>query len=448
MRSFMRWIATDQTSVAGGSPDRRGFHAERDAGPGALCSGCVAAVVILIAGPASAQDALRVWIEGDRAAEARRLQSVNLPYTVRAGDFRLLVSPALELDWNDNVYLSKENRQDDFIVRPLLGLNAAYPLTAQNLLTLDLTFGYSKYITHDDLSQWYLQSGSQLSFDIYVKDFSFNLHDRFSYVQDSAQEAAIANTGSYGNFQNIAGLSGAWNLRDVTLSLSYDHLNYLSTSSQFNYQDHAAEMVVPRAGLKVHPELTVGLEGTAAFTTYDQPVLNDNNSYSAGIYADWHPGKYFSLQPRFGYTFYDFRQTSLTTKASNEDTWYIDIALKHQPTEAIAYALNAGHEIRLGVQSDLIEDWYVRPNVTWNLMKNLTLLAGLFYEHGNELGGQLPGIQEDRYDWYGGTLSLSHPIIKNVVLALNYRLTFRASNVATQEYTQNQVGLLVTYTPK
>jgi hypothetical protein len=371
-----------------------------------------------------------------------------MPYTVKSGDFRLLGSASVEGDWNDNVYLSKDNQQDDFILRPLIGLNASYPVTQHNLLQLDVTFGYSKYFNHNDLSTWYLQSGSALSFDIYVKDFWINLHDYFSFVQDSSREAAVANTGTYGNFLNTAGISGTWDLEDVTLSLGYDHQNYLATTSQYEYLDHASEMIVPRAGLKVHPQLTVGVEGSASFTTYDQKILNDNVGYSAGVYGDYRPGHYFSLQPRFGYTIYDFQQTSTAIKAQDLDTWYVDLTISHQATEFMSYNLSAGHELRLGIQSDAIQDWYVRPNITWNVLKHLSIQTGLFYEHGKEGTARLTGVTEDNYDWIGGNISLGYAFLRNAQVSLNYRVTFRSSNDTTREYTQNQVGLQLSYIPR
>jgi hypothetical protein len=50
-----------------------------------------------------------------------------------------------------------------------------------------------------------------------------------------------------------------------------------------------------RAGLRVHPTVIAGVEATAAFTAYDQPVLNDNSAYTAGVYADWQAGSHFHV---------------------------------------------------------------------------------------------------------------------------------------------------------
>lgn len=408
----------------------------------------LAALMLLAARLATAQEALRTSLAGDAAAEARHLQLQSLPYTVKSGDFRLLVTPSLELDWNDNINLSRTNNQADFILRPLIALDASYPLGAYNLLNLSVDVGYDKYINHDEFSQWRLDSGSELSFDVYVKDFWINFHDRFQYSQDPAQQAAVAGTGSgsYGTFQNTAGLSGTWDLEDVTLTLGYDHQNVLSLSSQFNQINHASELVVARAGLRVHPRLTAGVEGTASFTTYDQAVLNDNQQYSAGIYGDWRPGSFFSVQPRVGYTIFESGQTSASIKGQNLNSWYANLTLAHQATDFLSYSLSAGHEIRLGIQSDAIEVSYIRPSVNWNVIKDVTLQTSLFYEHGIEGGGQQASLLENNYDWYGGGLSLSYSPMKKVRISLNYRLTLRSSNEASREYTQNRVGLQITYT--
>ena len=57
-------------------------------------------------------------------------------------------------------------------------------------------------------------------------------------------------------------------------------------------------------------------------------------------------------------------------------------------------------------------------------------------------------ITEESYDYYGGGLTLAYSILNNVTISLQYRVTFRASDVAAREYAQNLVGLLITYNPK
>ena len=81
--------------------------------------------MLLAAGVASAQDALRYSLAGDAMAEAQRQQMLTpQPYTFKSGDFRLLAVPSLEMDYNDNVTLVKTDAQSDFILKPLVQLRA------------------------------------------------------------------------------------------------------------------------------------------------------------------------------------------------------------------------------------------------------------------------------------------------------------------------------------
>ena len=177
-------------------------------------------------------------------------------------------------------------------------------------------------------------------------------------------------------------------------------------------------------------------------------VLNDNNSYSAGVYADWQPGKAFRIQPRFGYTIFQFQQTSTNIQTSNLNSWYADLNITHQVTDAIGYTLDAGHEVQTGIQSDAIEDYYVRPSIHWDIIKNVNLNTSFSYEHGNQGVGNVRNNLVETFDWLGVNVGASFSIIKKLSLGLNYRLTLRSSNVANNEYTQNFVGITLTYQPQ
>jgi hypothetical protein len=401
--------------------------------------------MILTTKPAPAQEAMRNSLAGDTAAEARRVQPESLAYTVMTGDLRLRVIPTLGMEANDNINASKDNAESDFILRPALQLGLSYPITQRNLLQFDVTFGYQEYFNHNNLSTWYVQSGSALSFDVAVQDFLINLHDRFSYVQDSAQEAAIAGTAQYGTINNTAGLLVTWDLEDVTLSLGYDHANVMSPATEFQSRDRASELLVGRAGFRLQPRITTGVEATAAFTAYDQMVLNDNRNYSVGVYADWQPGSYFRVQPRAGYTISQFQHTSQSIQTSDLNSWYVDLGVTHDISEIMSYTLSAGHELRLGIQSDAIEDWYFRPTMNWKIVKDLNLQTFFTYEHGNQGAGNVSGNLTETYDWLGCGLGLSYPLMKRLTLGMNYRLTLRSSSTPARGYAQNLVGFHLTY---
>jgi hypothetical protein len=396
---------------------------------------------------ASGQQALRSSMTSDLAVASRRGQSESQPSMVKWGDFRLTAGSSLGLTYNDNVTLSSSGgAQDDFILAPMLHLDATYPITAGNILHLNLGAGYNYYFSHSDLSTFLLTSGSELSFDMYVKDFRFNFHDRFNYTQNDQPQAAVANTGGlYGGFDNTAGLSSTWDLQDLILTLGYDHENFIASNAQYAYTTRASELLVGRAGFQINPRLTAGVETTGAFTGYEQHFLNDNSNYSGGAYVDWQPGTVFRVQGRAGYTAFLFDQTSHVIKAVDQDTWYASLNLTHDITRSLSYSLQAGHELQLGIQADSIEDTYVRAMLAWKFIRNLTFTTNLSYESGTQGGGAAFGNFQEDFDWWTGGLGLNHAITKKLSAALNYTHTFRTSSVGLLSYSQNMVGVFLSY---
>jgi hypothetical protein len=419
------------------------------------------ACLLLGVAAAHAQDSLRNSLAGEAAAEASRLQFESQVYNYKAGDFKLLAIPSVGVAYNDNVNLSRNNAQQDVILIPYLNLNSSYLISHQNQLNLAAGLGYSEYLEHGQYSRVRVDGNSVLSMDVYLKDFSFDFHDRYSVIDDPGEETAVANTAYYGLFMNTAGLTTTWDLRDVILTLGFDHQNSVATSGKFSYLDNAAELPLARAGFRLNPLLTVGVEGGASFTAYDQHVLNNNSSYSAGVYGDWTPGKSIHVEPRVGYTIYDFQHTSLSAQTfdgyligyspslvtENLNTWYADLSITHAVTKAISYGVSAGHEIRLGIESDAIEDSYFRPNANWAISKRWNLNSSLSYEHGMQGAGNVSGNLNETYDMYSGSLILTYLLARKLQLSLNYQYRLRSSSISDLTYVENAVGIKLSYQP-
>ena len=265
------------------------------------------------------------------------------------------------------------------------------------------------------------------------------------YTQDSAGQGAVAATGNYGGLDNFAGVSVTWDLEDVVLTLGYDHENFIASNSQFNYLNRASELLVSRAGFRFNPALTAGVEGSGSSIAYDQTdSLNNSKGYSAGLYGDWHPGHYTDVQLRGGYTEYFFEQTSQTVAAANANAWYAGLTASQDITEAISYSISAGHELLPGIQADSVEDWYARSSINWKIFKDITFNTSAGYEHGTQTLASQSSSTEN-YDWFWVGLGANYGLTKKLTLGLNYRLTERYSNTGSRGYSQNLVGLRLTY---
>src|SRR3954451_1900087 len=239
-----------------------------------------------------AQDAVRPSLAGQEASEARQEDVSRIPYNLLLGPMRFRVGATVGVEYNDNINYAEVNEEDDFIITPNLTLDMIWPVTQLNTLRFDIGIGYSFYVDHSDANTdtILIAPKSQLAFDIFVGDFRINLHDRFQLQQDPIQVGALSNVRDYGRFENTAGLSVLWDLNKLLLQVGYDHYNYISTTNQFDYLDHSSEIVYGSAAYIVNPTITVGLEGNAVFTNYDQGTsngsLNDNEEYSVGGFIE------------------------------------------------------------------------------------------------------------------------------------------------------------------
>ncbi len=207
---------------------------------------------------ASAQQAILTDLASQAATSTHPIDMSTMPYTVRSGDFRLLLTPSLQAQWDNNIALTSSNKLQDYIIEPMLKIDAYYPLTQVNLLKLNVGVGYSDYLQHSDYSAWQITSGSLLSFDTYIADVLINLHERFSLSQDAGAQAVNAAVGNYSSGNNVVGVRASWNPNKLNLSLGYDHRNDISIGSAIQSENGSSELFNGRAGWRFDPAATAG----------------------------------------------------------------------------------------------------------------------------------------------------------------------------------------------
>ncbi len=421
-----------------------------------------------------AQDAIRPSLAGEAAAEARRQTIDNIPYNLQLGPMKLRFSATLGFEYNDNVNLSEDasiflpgpfgpvlvttEQQSDFIIRPQLNINALWPITQLNTFKIDLGIGYAFYMDHSsyNTNSLLLSPGSQLAFDIFVGDFRINLHDRFSLEQDPIAEIGLSNVADYGRFQNSAGVSVLWDLNAAVATFGYDHYNFISTTDRFEYLDRSAEMLNGTIAFTPNSAMSIGLESAFVWTTYDQNVLNDSNSYSVGLFLETQVTTNVKLRVAGGYQSIDFDNNGLINTSNNVSDYYANLLLSHRVNSVLTHNLSAGHENQLGVNSDYIRLNYVRHTANWNILYHTLLSTELFYEDAEDSGGNAilipgPGVPllnpfaAEQMTRYGGALTLGYQLTQHVTLGFRYQYTKKDSNLPLRDYSQNRVSLDGTY---
>jgi len=417
------------------------------------------------------QDAVRPSLAGQEASEARQEDVSRIPYNLLLGPVRFRVGASVGFEYNDNVNYAEVGEQDDFIITPNLTLDAIWPLTQLNTLRFDIGIGYSFYLDHSqyDTDSVLIAPKSQLAFDIFVGDFRINIHDRFQLQQDPIQQGALSNVADYGRFENTAGISILWDLNKVLLQVGYDHYNYISTTNSFDYLDHNSDIVYGSVAYIVNPTMTVGVEGNAVFSRYDNGnqngVLNDNEEYSVGGFMEVAvtnnlkvrvAGGYQQMDFDNGFVLFPFGPFGLVPFPDHNklEDYYVNGLIGHRINAQLSQTLSAGHENQLGIQSNYITLNYIRHTLTWNLIRNVLLSTEFFYEEGEESGGPLnatlftvlTGQQTgETFNRIGGAITLGYQLTPHVTLGLRYQGTSKDSNVFLRDYNQNRISLDGTY---
>ncbi len=390
-----------------------------------------------------AQDAVRPSLAGEAASEARQQDIARIPYNLLVGPVRFRVSATMGIEYNDNINLAQSDKQSDVIFRPQVDFNAVWPITQLNTLRFDIGVSYAIYAQHssDDTNGVLIAPGSQLAFDIFVGDFRINIHERPLLQQDPIAELQLSNTADYGRFENTAGISILWDLNKVLVTVGYDHYNFVSTTSEFDYLNRNAEILAGTVSVAVSSNTNVGVEAYSVYSYYNQSVLNDAIDASFGGFVETQLSNFLKVRAAAGYQLINFDNTGSVDDSSDLSSYYVNILISNRLNANITQAVSAGHETQLGVDSNYITLTYVRYTTTWSIIRNTIINTEFFFEDGQDSGGFI----DEHLQRYGAALSVGYQLMPHVTLGLHYQYTQKDSNVAGRDYKQNRVSLDGTY---
>ncbi len=379
------------------------------------------------------------------AADTRRALPANTHYNLKMGPLTMNLSGGVDVEYNDNIGLSQEDRESDFIFRPSLRLDTAWQMSRLNTMRLSLGMGFSKYASHSELDtrSVLLDPGSELAFDIYVGgNLRLNIHDRFSIVQNPVEEPTLSNIGHFDRFQNSAGITALWDFNDLKIVLGYDHFNFLSLGNQFSFLDRDEEQFMGSASLRVNDSLTLGLDGNLALINYKERVNNDGTTYSLGPFVEAILSGRTRLRLSGGYQGMAFESGGTNADRTDYSGAYANLTLSHQVNQYISHSLNFGHEARLGLSVNFAEYTYARYILAWRLNSRLNLGFEAFVEDAQESGDLLNSEHSSRW---GASASLSYKLGPKTSLALRYHYVNKNSDIELRDYYQNVLNLSVNH---
>jgi hypothetical protein len=404
-----------------------------------------AVILFLSVGHLFGQEGLRMSLAGEEAAAARQ-KANGMPdyYNLKWGDFQLRLQSSLGIEADDNIRLVQSNRESDILFSPGVGIIASYPLSQQNTLNLNVNGGYSFYLQHHDLNQFFVRPGTELSFDFYIKDaVLLNVHNRLTVINQAFDNAAVGGRGNYSYLENTSGLSATWDLNLVEIVGGYDHVLRRSLTSAADTQNGSEDLFHSSAGFRVGSASRAGVEGTVGLIRYDQPTLNGGIQYTAGLFYKGQLSQNISMRISGGYYIYNLDSTGITTNnnfQSSVDAFYGSINLTHRVNSRLNYALEAGRQLQTGLFSDTLDLYYARLQADWGFVRKFPFSASFSYENGDETGGAAEKIQR-----FGYGAGVSWAVTRKLASRLWYQGYTRNSNIPSGRYTQNQVSLTLNY---
>ncbi len=409
----------------------------------------LAAAAAFFATRVQAQELMRESLAGADVADSRMASTEEQNYNLKLGPIRFLLSASAGMEYVDNINYSNTDRQSDEVARFALNLQSLWNLTRLNTIEVDLGIGFVRYLDHPSATNnnLFITPGSQVSFDVYIADiFRLNFHDAFDLRQDPVDQPTLSGVTNFARFTNTVGVTGVADLNTLVLTVGYDHFNYISLSSDFDYLNRSSEQALASAVYQIAPRVFLGVEGTFADTTYDDNVQNDSVGGTGGLYFDITPTPYLRFIARGGYQYASFDKGGLYssfpyTDNSTLSSFYWNLTVNHRINAYLTENLSSGRENDLGLTSNYLEVNYVRYNVAWRALSNITLGADGFYENDQESGG----LVDEHLERYGGDVTLGYQFSLQISASAHYAYIKKDSDVTFREYYQDRVGVDVDY---
>ncbi len=387
-----------------------------------------------------AQDSIRLSLAGAEAAEARRRAVDTLGYSnAKFGPSLWCFAAGLGLQYNTNIRL-QEAAKSDFIFSPQLEAQMLWPISDQNSVMFRFGGGYNAYTRYTEFNRFFINPGSELSFDVYAGSFWVNLHDRLTITTDNYQDPTAVGVGDYSRLQNDAGVGLVWDLNKLITRFGYDHLNYLMLSGYPGQPNARQEVLYLAGGYPFQKDSAIGLELGGGFMQYDTSSTNlvyaDATQWNLGPYTDLQLTDYIRSHVSVGYIMF------IPDKANMDDFTglYAQLGLSHRLNQYVTYTLIGSRSVQFALFGGTIDLYTAGWQADWQILRQFTLGTGFTFEHGEYLV-----TYHETFDRYGPSISLRRRLAEKLDATVSYKFYERSSDAPDLSYAVHIVSLNLRY---
>ena len=384
------------------------------------------------------QEASRPSLAGAHTAAARRQAALSMPRPL----FKLepstwSIGAGLALQASDNIRLESTDPKSDLAFHPEIHTRILCPVSDQNVLNVVFRTGYSAHVLHPELNRFYIGPESKLNFDIYLGDCRIDLHDRCSLLENNFEDPTVVGSGDYTRLENALGAGALWDLNQALVNVGYDHINYISyssdTATSAAFPDAQSDLLFASAGYRVKPGLLAGLEITGTlfrYATAGNQHLSDAVQCGIGPFLDVQLSEYLTCQAAAGYRAYAPHGDDAI--AQENYGLYAHMALTHDLNQYLDYTLSGGKNITFALYGGTVDLSYARLRTNWHFIRKCRLAVTLTYEHGIEVT-----VGGETFDRFGPGISFERSLSDGLTAGLEYQFYQRASDAPNAGYTAN-----------
>jgi len=369
-------------------------------------------------------------------------------YNLKYRNITARISASAQVEYNDNLTLSENNKESDISFGPDVSIGFLWPITKANVLQLDFGFGYRWYLDHPSISTVLVAPNTRFDYRIFLEEVQINIHEILVIQNDPTGRADISGGSSGGDLlsfkrmNNTAGFLAEWRpVREVGLNVGYDFIFDKSLGSTFELLDRTTHTLRAGVSYDFSPRWSVALSSYYAITDYDLEIQNDGISYGVGPILTYKPTQFLSIVLGVGYGVSKFDKP--VTAGHIADTsefggFTASLEVRHTINSSMSHYLRVVRDRELGLGSNFNEMFSVQYGTSKRLTSAIALRVTGVYEHLLASGG---GEEADRYLLYLGT---DYRLTRQWAIGLAYALSLKDSVFFGRDYTQNRLTLDVT----
>ncbi len=360
---------------------------------------------------------------------------------LKIGDSDVEIVPwgAITLQYDDNVFLSNENKKDDIAITLTPGISLLAPFQ-DNLLKLDYYIDINKYLYNGSQDA----NNHHFSADLLLKmrDVTFNIYDKFDHV---FERPSTEDTSRVKRDDNRAGVTAKLQMERLGIQLGYENfMRDYKSDAVYDAYDRTEGIYSVVLTHKTFPKTELLLEYDFGQIRYDQSSGSDSNYSQLLVGAIGNLTQKTTATIKTGYQIREYEGSD----NHDYDAWVLYSDIVHEFSDKNAIKLSAS---RMPYESTYgVNNYYKAENVTaifdhFFTTKLIGFLTGEFQinSYPRETTEGLETLnRKDKY--YSAGAGFKYNLQKWISLTLKFEHIIRDSNFTIFDYDQN----LVTFTAK